>query len=309
MAGQIWEVVGGRGSEGLAVRRGPSADAAQETYPERLATGSLVKGLEMQGTHLRYRLRRGAGPAEGWVATQEGDKDAPARIDQLRRALEQELPGTTFDDEVVQYLEDAVPDWAQASEDDVAEAWSPFLLSHASAASDDEAAREVCQRLLARLRREGEGAGAGGAGAGDSAAGAEAPPSAEVEGLREWMERLRLPLGRYGESAQAWCEREGIRHVSGIATRAQDFCSALQLKMLERKRVLDGVPACVAPAQALAPAAPGGAAESAGSSAFGAPNNPYSIRGIKRSSAREPTPRCTGASGESLQTSPRRPSP
>lgn len=64
---QRWDVVGGHGHGGIIVRNGPSHGS--QKLPGRLATGSVVEQLELEGDRLRFRLVAGEGPAEGWICT------------------------------------------------------------------------------------------------------------------------------------------------------------------------------------------------------------------------------------------------
>jgi len=61
-----WVVVGGADKGGILVREGealksPAADG-------RLSTGAIIEELEQKGDRLHYKLVKGEGPAEGWVA-------------------------------------------------------------------------------------------------------------------------------------------------------------------------------------------------------------------------------------------------
>lgn len=67
MSGGIWEVTGGKTSGGVVVRQGK--DTKSPEHPDgRLATGSVVVELELDGERMRYTLLQGEGPREGWVA-------------------------------------------------------------------------------------------------------------------------------------------------------------------------------------------------------------------------------------------------
>jgi len=68
-----WEVVGGADKGGILVRKGPEVSSPAEA--ERLATGSIVEQVVLNGGRIHYRLVSGKGPAEGWVTTRLPDKD------------------------------------------------------------------------------------------------------------------------------------------------------------------------------------------------------------------------------------------
>jgi len=62
---QIWEAVGGAVIGGILVRDGKAPGASG--LPTRLATGSLIKEVELDGDKLHYELLTGSGPPTGWV--------------------------------------------------------------------------------------------------------------------------------------------------------------------------------------------------------------------------------------------------
>lgn len=62
-----WRVVGGSGVGGILVRR--SEDLKSDAEDERLATGSIICQLQLQGQRLHYELITGSGPKVGWVST------------------------------------------------------------------------------------------------------------------------------------------------------------------------------------------------------------------------------------------------
>uniref|UniRef100_A0A7S4URA9 Glycosyltransferase family 28 N-terminal domain-containing protein n=1 Tax=Alexandrium monilatum TaxID=311494 RepID=A0A7S4URA9_9DINO len=68
-----WEVVGGSRSGGLVVRKGSDTKSAE--FPERLATGSVIQEIELQGERMRYTRVTGSGPDEGWIGTKFKGKD------------------------------------------------------------------------------------------------------------------------------------------------------------------------------------------------------------------------------------------
>mmetsp|Transcript_9049 Transcript_9049/g.23467 ORF Transcript_9049/g.23467 Transcript_9049/m.23467 type:complete len:394 (+) Transcript_9049:91-1272(+) len=63
---QIWKVVGGADKGGILVRAGEELSSAQ--LADRLGTDSLVEQVVVKGDRMHYRLRKGSGPNEGWVA-------------------------------------------------------------------------------------------------------------------------------------------------------------------------------------------------------------------------------------------------
>ncbi|CAE8729482.1 unnamed protein product, partial [Polarella glacialis] len=62
----IWEVVGGVDAGGILVRSDLSLDSAK--LPERLATGTFVEELRLEGERLSFRRLTGTGPGTGWVS-------------------------------------------------------------------------------------------------------------------------------------------------------------------------------------------------------------------------------------------------
>lgn len=74
---QRWEVVGGTSSGGLLVRSGQELRSAELG---RLATGSVVRQLELQGDRMRYEKMTGGGPAAGWVSIRLKDKDLLVKV-------------------------------------------------------------------------------------------------------------------------------------------------------------------------------------------------------------------------------------
>lgn len=71
---QFWKVVGGEKTGGIIVRS--DSTYSSEVLPERLSTGAVINGLELDEscTRLRYELVSGAGPGEGWVTLKIKDK-------------------------------------------------------------------------------------------------------------------------------------------------------------------------------------------------------------------------------------------
>lgn len=65
--GRLWIVTAGHDKGGIVVRSGESIKSSE--YPGKLATGSTVEEVELQGHRLHYRRIRGDGPDFGWVTT------------------------------------------------------------------------------------------------------------------------------------------------------------------------------------------------------------------------------------------------
>ncbi|CAE8615874.1 unnamed protein product, partial [Polarella glacialis] len=204
------------------------------------------------------------------------------------RVLKRELPKISFDDDVIEYLANALE--GDFAEDDVVEAWSPFLISH-SAASDDESVQEVCRAVLRGLRSDKDGAstsdaavvearvGSSGAPGGREAeakdlaeaqsvgdrirqrkASADKASSEAVKGLAVWLETLRLT--QYAAQAREWCDKMGAADVEEIMENWEDFSDELQLKPLERKRVQKDSASRLATPSASSTAPPPGGSES-----------------------------------------------
>uniref|UniRef100_A0A7S4REK3 Tyrosine specific protein phosphatases domain-containing protein n=1 Tax=Alexandrium monilatum TaxID=311494 RepID=A0A7S4REK3_9DINO len=72
---QCWQVVGGADKGGLLVREGQ--DLKSQEVPGRLATGAVVKELQLAGDRLQYRKLRAndAGPETGWVSVKLPGKE------------------------------------------------------------------------------------------------------------------------------------------------------------------------------------------------------------------------------------------
>lgn len=96
---EVWQVVGGSHRDGILVRLGCSLDSPLATQddadgtPDRIATGSCVRQLEMQGTRLHYELLCGSGPPFGWVSTSTKDKKDLATKELLTKVSEPPGPG------------------------------------------------------------------------------------------------------------------------------------------------------------------------------------------------------------------------
>mmetsp|Transcript_10788 Transcript_10788/g.24358 ORF Transcript_10788/g.24358 Transcript_10788/m.24358 type:complete len:751 (+) Transcript_10788:43-2295(+) len=72
-----WKVIGGADKGGITVREGVNLKSKE--LPEKLATGTVVQELELQGERLRYKRLRGEGPLTGWVSTKTKEKDLLVR--------------------------------------------------------------------------------------------------------------------------------------------------------------------------------------------------------------------------------------
>lgn len=64
--GKFWKVVGGGKSGGIMVKEGRELASAE--VPERIATGALLKELDLQKERLQFEKLIGAGPQTGWVS-------------------------------------------------------------------------------------------------------------------------------------------------------------------------------------------------------------------------------------------------
>lgn len=77
---QLWEVVGGGAKGGIVARAGQELESPLLT--DRVATGSLVRELKLEGERLNYELVIGGGPPEGWVSLKLTDgKDLLVKSD------------------------------------------------------------------------------------------------------------------------------------------------------------------------------------------------------------------------------------
>lgn len=72
---QFWRVVGGEKTGGIIVRS--DSTYSSEVLAQRLSTGAVINGLELDEslTRLRYELVAGDGPSEGWVTLRIKDKE------------------------------------------------------------------------------------------------------------------------------------------------------------------------------------------------------------------------------------------
>lgn len=66
MSGQRWEVVGGVEAGGIVVRAGRGLSSEQ--LSDRLATGAVVREVELADDRLLYERLSGGGPDRGWVS-------------------------------------------------------------------------------------------------------------------------------------------------------------------------------------------------------------------------------------------------
>jgi len=71
-SGNIWAVVGGSGKGGIMVRR--EQDLTSNPFPTKLAPGSLIEELEVEGNRLHYKRLKGDGPDFGWVTIEHNGK-------------------------------------------------------------------------------------------------------------------------------------------------------------------------------------------------------------------------------------------
>mmetsp|Transcript_63135 Transcript_63135/g.175021 ORF Transcript_63135/g.175021 Transcript_63135/m.175021 type:complete len:425 (-) Transcript_63135:46-1320(-) len=70
--GRIWVVIGGADKGGIVSRSGRELSSAQAQA--RLATGSLVQELAVEGERLHFLRLTGSGPSTGWVSLRLGEK-------------------------------------------------------------------------------------------------------------------------------------------------------------------------------------------------------------------------------------------
>ena len=83
-ARQVWEIVGGADKGGVIVREG--IDLTSPQVPIRLATGAMVREVELHGERLRFEKVSGAGPDEGWISTALKEKVLACRVTAGERA-------------------------------------------------------------------------------------------------------------------------------------------------------------------------------------------------------------------------------
>jgi len=84
--GHHWKILGGEGRFGILVRSGKGLDSME--IGTRLAVGSMVEEVELDGNRLHYRMVEGQGPPEGWITTQFKGKSLAVRVDQPARGEE-----------------------------------------------------------------------------------------------------------------------------------------------------------------------------------------------------------------------------
>lgn len=141
----------------------------------------------------------------------------------LRRAFADELPGFEPDEAVWDHIALTFLDGDDASSEALADICEPFFISLKVAAHQDDV-RRFCENILRRMK-----------------AFAAAKPvdeekgGAQVQGLSEWLERLKLM--KYEEAALRWCEENGAVDIQEIRDNWQSFADELSLKKLERQRV------------------------------------------------------------------------
>mmetsp|Transcript_22414 Transcript_22414/g.63625 ORF Transcript_22414/g.63625 Transcript_22414/m.63625 type:complete len:770 (+) Transcript_22414:83-2392(+) len=73
MDASMWTVIGGGARGGLAVREGGDISAPETGV--FLATGAVVRALELEDGCMRFELVRGDGPSTGWVSTRFKGKE------------------------------------------------------------------------------------------------------------------------------------------------------------------------------------------------------------------------------------------
>lgn len=93
MSGQRWEVVGGAESGGILVRVGQ--ELGSDKKPDRLATGSLLEELNLEGGRLHFRRLNGSGPQEGWVSIKVGQKDLVVKVERQSQVAANALTAPT----------------------------------------------------------------------------------------------------------------------------------------------------------------------------------------------------------------------
>ncbi|CAJ1393915.1 unnamed protein product [Effrenium voratum] len=70
---QVWQVVAGRDTGGLAVRDG--AEPQSRELEQKLSHAAFVEELELKNERLHYKLVTGTGPETGWVSTKVDDQE------------------------------------------------------------------------------------------------------------------------------------------------------------------------------------------------------------------------------------------
>jgi len=82
-----WKIVGGQWTNGLLVRSG--RELSSEALQGRLATGSVVEQLELEGDRLHYYRVNGSGPKQGWITTALNDRVLAEPLDEMPTLLTQ----------------------------------------------------------------------------------------------------------------------------------------------------------------------------------------------------------------------------
>lgn len=183
------------------------------------------------------------------------DPGAKTPSQQLRELLRLEFPSIDVDDLTLLHLASFV-EGDTFDEDAVVEAWSPFWIDY-SVASSDAAARDICLRLIQRLKSGDSFATSSTTAAHSSASSTSiltAPHermtqqrgeeelealTTTVAGLDEWLKDLRLQ--EYRIEALAWCSKMGACDVDEVRDNWEEFSAALKLKTLQKKRVQKNV--------------------------------------------------------------------
>lgn len=97
MAAAQWTIVGGADKGGLLVRDGAKLDAVK--LEERLATGSIVEEVALEGDRLSYKLLSGSGPQSGWISVSMKGKELAVRSSQGSKASGSTCLGHTLQKE------------------------------------------------------------------------------------------------------------------------------------------------------------------------------------------------------------------
>lgn len=79
MSGQLWEVVGGKTSNGIVVREGQGTKSKEVS--ERLSCGAFIKEIALVGDRLNYERLTGSGPKTGWVSLKFKTTDLVVKTD------------------------------------------------------------------------------------------------------------------------------------------------------------------------------------------------------------------------------------
>ncbi len=124
---------------------------------------------------------------------------------------------------------------AESTVDDFVDVLGPFLQESTNASPTS--LREKATKALAIFnhssgQQRGNGSPAAKNDGGRGGAVSSCPP---VEGLETWLKELRLE--GYIPKAIQWCQNMGAAELKEIYDNVEDFCEALHLKELEKKRV------------------------------------------------------------------------